>query len=404
MSAQDSLLIKIISDLNIRITQLTLPVSVNRNFPDLGLRSTLFGEDAPFTDSFPEFDPNMKKQSIMMLKDQYRCNYFLGFNPDRTQIFLVGPYAHKVLTLAEMNHIFVKIGFEHPDFEYLREYYHSLPIIRDENLIYTILHAYCVKNYGPEGFELSYGEITPGKITAPLRNSSPEKTVFQRDFNERTYATEKLLLDCIAEGNHKGAESVLKRLEQQGVESRLTNTLRNFKNYAIVFNTLCRVAARDGGAPAWEIDRLSRSYSLQIENKDSAAELISLREEMLKNYCRIVREANSDTCSPMIQKAADIIHSDFAQHITLEKMAQELNVSAGYLSVLFSREMGCSFSEYLCRTRIKHAEYLLESSDLPVSVIAAECGIPDSNYFSRLFRQKENMTPLQYRRKTRQHK
>ncbi len=400
MTVHATIFKQIISDLGITHTRIELPVKTNRDFPDLGLRSSLYGADTPFADTIPQLDPNQEKQPIMMLRDQFRCNYFLGFSPDRDQLWLIGPYVHKTLTLAEINHIFTRIGIGHPDLMYLQMYYHSLPTIRDENLLYTILHAHCVEQYGPNGFEITYGEILQGKQVSPVAGPGM-KSDYQRDFSERTYANEKVTMECIEKGNYKGAEAAIKRLETHGAESRSANTLRNFKNYAIVFNTLCRVAARDGGAPAWEIDQLSRRCSLEIENMASAPELISLREEMLKEYCRIVREAAGETYSALIRKATDYIASDFADHITLESTAELLNVSAGYLSALFRKETGISFSEYVSDMRIRHAKYLLKDSGLPVAVIASECGIPDPNYFSRLFRQKENMTPLQYRRKNR---
>ena len=398
MEKKESLFNKIISDLNIATSRISLPITVNRMFPDLGLRSTLFGPDAPFTDRLPDMELTVKKQPIILLRDQFRCHYFFGSDPERAHIYLVGPYVHKTLTIAEINHILVKNGISYPDMNYLRLYYHSLPVIRDENLMYTILHAHCVDVYGPDGFEIFYEEIIPGKHHVRPVSDKPAGYRFQRDFSERTYTIEKQMLACIREGNYKGAEAAIKKLERQGAESRAASTLRNDKNYGIVFNTLCRLAVSESGAPAWKVDELSRFYSVQIENISSMPELISLREESLREYCRLAREASEKPYSSIVQSAVDHIHSDFGQNITLEETAHDLNISAGYLSGLFRKETGRTFSGYLSDIRIDHARYLLENSSLPVLEIAMECGIPDPNYFSRLFKQKENMTPLQYRK------
>ncbi len=43
------------------------------------------------------------------------------------------------------------------------------------------------------------------------------------------------------------------------------------------------------------------------------------------------------------------------------------------------------------------ARTLLRESEIPIAAVASECGFPDNNYFSRLFHQKEQMTPREYR-------
>jgi len=66
---------------------------------------------------------------------------------------------------------------------------------------------------------------------------------------------------------------------------------------------------------------------------------------------------------------------------------------------LFHRELAQTTSEYLQNRRLIHAAGLLKENRLNVAEIAAASGFDDANYFSRLFRQKNQLTPLQYRRR-----
>ena len=56
-----------------------------------------------------------------------------------------------------------------------------------------------------------------------------------------------------------------------------------------------------------------------------------------------------------------------------------------------------TLTDYVNRTRIKRAIYLLNTEDMPIREIAQWCGIPNLSYFTRIFKKETNMTPSQYR-------
>lgn len=84
--------------------------------------------------------------------------------------------------------------------------------------------------------------------------------------------------------------------------------------------------------------------------------------------------------------------------LTVNDIAATLRVTPNHLLKLFRRELGQTTSEYLQNRRLIHAAGLLKENHLNVAEVAAASGFDDANYFSRLFRQKNQLTPLQYRR------
>ena len=56
------------------------------------------------------------------------------------------------------------------------------------------------------------------------------------------------------------------------------------------------------------------------------------------------------------------------------------------------------FSDYVREERLKAAKKLLRNGESPVWAVAEAVGIKDSNYFVRLFKKREGVTPLQYRK------
>ncbi|MCR5795166.1 MAG: helix-turn-helix transcriptional regulator [Solobacterium sp.] len=73
-----------------------------------------------------------------------------------------------------------------------------------------------------------------------------------------------------------------------------------------------------------------------------------------------------------------------------------------YLSALFRKETGLTFSEYVRRQRLSAAADLLKATQMTVEEIASYCGIPDANCFTRLFRREYGMSPVKYRASARQ--
>ena len=74
-----------------------------------------------------------------------------------------------------------------------------------------------------------------------------------------------------------------------------------------------------------------------------------------------------------------------------------MNISPYYFSKLFKEEAGENFIEYLTKVRIAHAKELLRNPALSIKEICILSGYSDPNYFSRIFKKQEGVTPSEYR-------
>jgi AraC-like DNA-binding protein len=82
---------------------------------------------------------------------------------------------------------------------------------------------------------------------------------------------------------------------------------------------------------------------------------------------------------------------------TVEYIAENLNVSPNYLSGLLKAHTGLSTQQHLHDKLIEMAKEKLSTTNLSVSEIAYELGFEHLQSFSRLFKNKVNFTPLEYR-------
>lgn len=94
----------------------------------------------------------------------------------------------------------------------------------------------------------------------------------------------------------------------------------------------------------------------------------------------------------------DYLDQNFAQKITLDHLAEQFFMNKYYLSHMFKEQFGVTVVEHLSNLRITHAKQLLRFSSLTAEAVGAACGMPDANYFSRVFRKLEGISPSEYRR------
>jgi two-component system response regulator YesN len=100
----------------------------------------------------------------------------------------------------------------------------------------------------------------------------------------------------------------------------------------------------------------------------------------------------------LVRALVALVHTAYAEDISLQAFAAEHNVSLAYFSRLFKDEVGMTFSDYLTRVRIEKAKELLERLDVRLSELSVLVGYDDPKYFSQIFRRAAGMSPLDYQR------
>ena len=86
---------------------------------------------------------------------------------------------------------------------------------------------------------------------------------------------------------------------------------------------------------------------------------------------------------------------------SIDGICKSINVSRSYLQRMYRHFFGRSIFEELISCRIEKAKRLLIKTSSSVSEIAELCGYASYNHFVRQFRSYENMTPTEYRKRSR---
>ena len=84
--------------------------------------------------------------------------------------------------------------------------------------------------------------------------------------------------------------------------------------------------------------------------------------------------------------------------MSINNIANEMNISVYYLSHLFKQVTGISILEYRNELRLTKAKQMLIESRFSVSEIAMQCGFCNASYFAEVFSHSEKISPSQFRK------
>lgn len=138
-----------------------------------------------------------------------------------------------------------------------------------------------------------------------------------------------------------------------------------------------------------------------LQTKDSLMDLIS-ESVLLYTFAylgnRLLNESKQDVVgSDTVLNIKKYIDDHFTEaELSLDDLSSYLQYNKKYISYIFKKTMGIGVIAYLNQIRIQHACTLIRQGLTDVGDIAAQCGYTDSQYFSRLFRERIGMPPGKY--------
>nr|WP_145402930.1 AraC family transcriptional regulator [Paenibacillus xylanexedens] len=100
----------------------------------------------------------------------------------------------------------------------------------------------------------------------------------------------------------------------------------------------------------------------------------------------------------MVTRAMDYINMHLHETVTLDVIAEEVECSAGHLSRLFKQKLNVSPIQYLTQKRVERAEHLLMHTEATLQQIAEEVGYPDAHSLSRSFKKMKGLSPIRLKK------
>lgn len=137
-------------------------------------------------------------------------------------------------------------------------------------------------------------------------------------------------------------------------------------------------------------------YIKQILNCKTREEFERVCTEEIRHIAGAISAGKKSNIGKIVEKTNMLINERFNQDLTLDDVSKELYISPQYLSRLYKNETGENFIERLTSVRIENAKRLMKESKYSIKEICFMSGYCDPNYFSKLFKKHEGISPSDY--------
>ena len=220
------------------------------------------------------------------------------------------------------------------------------------------------------------------------------------EIKHREPTEELLFYRAVASGDIKTVKKNCERqrfTECDGVGVLSKNAVTNMKYHFVITTAMITRLCKQNGMEMEQAFRLSDFYIQKLDGIHTVEEVQSLHDEMVMDYTEKMRRYFRDnTYSKHINASKEYIYSHIKERITIEDLADSLGVSASYLSRLFKKETGITFSGYVTSLRIERAKELLRQGDKKIYEISDLVGYQTVQYFSKVFKKVEGISPREY--------
>lgn len=155
-----------------------------------------------------------------------------------------------------------------------------------------------------------------------------------------------------------------------------------------------------GGGTSWldlALYLIARLAGVEAAMQVARLNLIDWHAIGQQPYARLARSRQSEDA--VIARCQEWIAENYAHAAPVAQMTRLSGLAERSFARRFQQATGMAPLEYVHTLRLEEAKQMLESGEDSVEAIANDVGYEDAAFFSRLFRRKVGLTPVQYRRR-----
>ncbi len=222
----------------------------------------------------------------------------------------------------------------------------------------------------------------------------------ENEFQHHGYEEETKQYVLMQQGDREAVEESQRMMRRSADAGLSSDPLRNMQYLFVANITLATRFAIEGGLDGETAYNASDMYIRKLDLCRSPEEVLDLHREMFSFFTsRMASRKTVKAISRSIAESIEYIESNLHQPLRIDEVADHVNLSAGYFSVLFHKETGTAYSDYVMKRRIETARNMLRYSDYSSTEISEILAFSSQSYFIRCFRRITGMTPAEYRRR-----
>lgn len=110
--------------------------------------------------------------------------------------------------------------------------------------------------------------------------------------------------------------------------------------------------------------------------------------------------SESEIGGKLVEGILSIINQSVYERLSVDKICSQISYSKAYIFKKFKQATGKTIIEHITDLKINEAKKFLRDTDLSVKEISEKLAFDTSNYFSKTFKKKTGLTPLEYKKRT----
>ena len=110
----------------------------------------------------------------------------------------------------------------------------------------------------------------------------------------------------------------------------------------------------------------------------------------------ISHDGGFQVSNTLVTRMVEVIENEYADVVTLRRLATDLRRQPAYLGRVFLKETGFTVREYLTRVRLDHAETLIREG-VKIEAVSLTVGYRSKKNFYQQFKRRYGVTPIPYR-------
>ena len=363
---------------------------------DEGLRGQLY-HDYDYGYIARQIKENCRQEKIYLIRDAFGVHYIILRAPARNQemgsYVVIGPYIEEK-ERPDAVQIAGRMGLELYQVRVLNDYYYGIAATTG---LEQVTHAMVRMLFTEIDWEIEKTGINLHTDSRDFQIRIQPENKLSMEIVEKRYACENKVLEAVSQGDAAKVELEMRDFAKYQIETRSSDQLREAKNSLIILNVLFRKAVEQAGVHPYYIDELSTSFAKRIEKAHNLLEITNINRDFVHKYCLLVKNYALKEYSDVVADCINYIEFNLTEELTLNTLAEQLNVNASSLSAKFKKETGCTLTDYINQRRVNASLILLVTTKLPVGEVAEKVGYINRNYYSRIFKKIEGMTPKEYR-------
>lgn len=144
---------------------------------------------------------------------------------------------------------------------------------------------------------------------------------------------------------------------------------------------------------------LLESFESDISQAESMEGLSLSIEQAMQEAINLLYQVKCNIYRKEVLRITEILQENVENKITLDRLAQEVNMNVNYLCRVFKQDTGRSIVQYMNELKINKAIELLKLPDTRIKEVASQVGIDDPFYFNRVFKKVVGLSPSDFRKK-----